>query len=844
MEFDLSTGWQFRQAGRTQWLPATVPGCVHLDLLNLQLIEDPFFRDNELKTQWIEGQDWEYQIRFSIPAELLAKRHLVLTFMGLDTYATVKLNDQIILEADNMYRAWSLEVKSLVHPSDNWLQIKFHSPIQRVQSEIKNEAERLPATNDPKVGTSPYTRKAPYHYGWDWGPRLVTCGIWQPVKLFAWDDARIVDQRISIIELSETSALLEFRTQVIADHSLPATLKISDDEHQISKRLAMALSAGINELVQRFEIHHPQLWWPNGYGSQPMYTFRTELMIGDEPIDQLSKRIGLRQLELRREPDQWGESFTFVVNRTPIYVKGADWIPADNFTMRVSVEKYRDLLTSAAQANMNMLRVWGGGIYEADVFYDLCDELGILVWQDFMFSCALYPGDEKFLNSVREEAIYQVRRLRHHPCIALWCGNNEIEMGWHDWGWQEKYSANLWEDYLKLFHGVLPEVCRSEDPSRTYWPSSPASDVDAIFDPNDARAGDTHYWGVWHKQEPFERYQQHHPRFISEYGFQSFPEPETLAQFSLPQDHDISSPVMIVHQKHPEGNKLIQRYMEQYFRVPKNFDHFVWLSQILQAEGIKIGAEHFRRIRPRCMGSLYWQLNDCWPVASWSSIDYYGRWKALHYYARRFYAPVLLIPKLESTAYNFYVVSDLQTPVAANLTVTLANFDGTTYLSTTKPIQLQPHASAIYHSIPRAEIDRSIDPQQSFIHCRLVDASQKLLSENAYYFDWPKNLKLAQPDIHLNIIPHQTYFSIEIASPNLARSVILQAPGIPGRFSDNFFDLFPNQPRQVRFDTAQRIDADEFRSAFRIITLFELMELGEKMFPADKKSWVITIPLR
>ncbi len=825
MKCELTNGWQFRQAGQSQWRSATVPGCVHLDLFNHRLIDDPFFRDNELKVQWIEDQDWEYQLEFDIPTEFLAKQHLHLVFEGLDTYATVRLNGQIIIDADNMYRPWAAEVRSLIKPTRNLVQVYFRSPIQKLLPEIEKLGEPLPAANERKVATSPYARKAPYHYGWDWGPRLVTSGIWQPVTLQAWDYAKITDQRIAIVELNEARALLEFTTEVIADFERSATIKILDEVHQITKRFPIELTPGTNRFVHHLQIDHPQLWWPNGYGGQPLYTFHTELEIDHTIVNQITRRIGLRQLELLREPDQWGESFALIVNNVPIYAKGADWIPADSFPMRVAPEKYRYLLTSAAGANMNMLRVWGGGIYEADLFYDLCDELGILVWQDFMFSCALYPGDERFLDSVRQEATYQVRRLRHHPCIALWCGNNEIEMGWHDWGWQEKYSADLWEDYLKLFHGVLPDVCHKEDPSRTYWPSSPASDLDAIFDPNDMRRGDTHYWGVWHKHEPFEQYQHHLPRFITEYGFQSFPAPETISQFTAPEDADIFSPVMILHQKHPEGNQVIHRYMDQYFVVPKDFEHFVWLSQILQAEGIKLGAEHFRRIRPRCMGSLYWQLNDCWPVASWSSIDYFGRYKALHYYAKRFYAPVLLAPKFEHGAYHFYIISDLPDPIAANLFIQLLNFDGTIRFSESTSVQIQPYSSAVYHSIPKADLDPKIDPSRSVIYCSLSDNESKTLSENALYFDWPKKLKLPQPSIQYEISGNGNKFSITLASTNLARSVILQASGVPGAFSDNFFDLYPNQPRHVTFNPSRPVDEKEFQASLRIVTLFDLMEL-------------------
>jgi beta-mannosidase len=568
----------------------------------------------------------------------------------------------------------------------------------------------------------------------------------------------------------------------------------------------------------------PESWFPHGYGAQPLYTFRTEIST-EKAMATISNRIGLRTLDVKREKDQWGESFTIIVNGIPIFSKGANWIPSDSFTMRVSADKYKYLLSSAVKANMNMMRVWGGGIYETDVFYSLCDELGILVWQDFMFSCALYPGDEQFLKSVQQETAYQVRRLRHHPCIALWCGNNEIEMGWRDWKWHENMPASMWEDYLKLFHVILPEVCQSEDPARLYWNSSPASDKDAILHPQASTHGDTHYWGVWHGKEPFDFYQQHFPRFISEYGFQSFPEPVTVNKFAEDQDHDIFSRVMLLHQKNPNGNALIKDYLEKNYVVPKDFNHFLLLTQVLQAEGIKMGAEHFRRIRPRCMGSIYWQLNDCWPVASWSSIDYYGRWKALHYYAKRFYAPILIVPHFEDGTYQFNVVSDVGEPTEATLQVKLLDFSGKSYLKFEKKILIRPHESASYYSLAKADIPESIDPGETLLYCSL-EKDGKSISENACYFELPKNQKLVPPGVIAEFKKEQSGFSIILSSEKLARSVTLKADQIEGQFEDNFFDLFPGQKRQVRFVTNSTINADEFENAFSYLTLFDLMEFN------------------
>jgi len=822
LQYDLTRGWQFRRAGERQWYPAAVPGCIHLDLLNSKLIEDPFYRDNESKVQWIENSDWEYQLFFDVPSEIFSSPHIEIVFDGLDTYAMVVLNDHKIIDANNMFRPWASDVKWLLKAKQNKLIVNFRSPVQEVAAKIERVEQRLPAMNELQLATCPYTRKAPYHYGWDWGPRLVTSGIWQPVRLLAWQDIHIVDQQILITKLNDRKAWLRIVVEVLADADLKATLRISHDRGTESLEKTVKLRPGENRIAVDFEIKNPELWFPNGYGEQPLYTFSTEIST-EQAMSPIQKRMGLRTVAVEQKPDQWGESFTVVVNGQPIFMKGANWIPADSFPPRVSEATYRHLLRSATAANMNMLRVWGGGIYEADLFYDLCDELGILVWQDFMFSCALYPADEKFLDSVREEARYQVRRLRHHPCLALWCGNNEIEMGWQDWGWQQQLSAERWEDYLMLFHSVLPEICRHEDPEHFYWASSPASDSQAIIDPNNDSRGDTHYWGVWHGQEPFENYQQHFPRFISEFGFQSFPAPESVASFTTPEDRDIFSPVMRIHQKNSNGNTIIRNYLEEYYTLPGQFDHFLLLSQVLQAEGIKIGAEHFRRIRPRCMGSLYWQLNDCWPVASWSSIDYFGRWKALHYYARRFYAPILISPHLENNACRFAIISDRTEPTPANLHITIQDFAGKLRLKYDQEILIAPNQAAIYHTLPDSELN-DIDPANSFVYCFLENGGA-IISENFLYFNKPRDLKLLPPEISTAVKKQKSGYLITVSAKNLARAVVLRTTNIEGYFEDNFFDILPGGQRQVRFVTRAKLTAPQLQQALSVESLYELMEL-------------------
>src|SRR5882672_6484941 len=453
----LLTGWQFREVGKDKWYPASVPGCVLTDLLNNKLIEDPFYRDNESKLQWIGKTDWEYQASFNIPAEMYARKNLELIFEGLDTYADIFLNNEALLSTDNMFRTWRVDAKRLAKPGANILRIRFRSPINEVLPIMAKMDYELPASNDQGEKTSPHTRKAPYQYGWDWGPRFVTSGIWRPVYLEAWDKARVDDLHILPKQITAAAATLTAEVEVVANSRANATIIVDNlTDKSVAARREFNLAPGPNRVSLDFVIPHPALWWPNGLGAPPLYTFEARLLIDGKPVDESTKRTGLRALELRQQRDESGKSFTFVINGVPVFAKGGNWIPADSFPTRISKDKYRQLLESVRDTNMNMLRVWGGGIYERDDFYDLCDEMGILVWQDFMFGCSMYPGGQKFLDNVRQEAVDNVKRLRNHPSIVIWVGNNEIEAAWKHWGWKDQLPASLWDDYLKIFHGVLP----------------------------------------------------------------------------------------------------------------------------------------------------------------------------------------------------------------------------------------------------------------------------------------------------------------------------------------------------------------------------------------------------
>ena len=512
IKVSVHTGWQFREVGKDDWRPATVPGCVHTDLLNNKLIDDPFYRDNEQKLQWIGKTDWEYQTTFNVTPEILARDNIELIFEGLDTYANVFLNNESLLNADNMFRTWRADCKRLLRAGANTLRIRFRSPINEVLPLMAKMDYQLPAGNDQGEKTSPHTRKAPYQYGWDWGPRFVTSGIWRPVSLQAWDKARVEDLHILPKQVTAAAASLTAEVQIVANSNVSATIVVDNlTDKSIAAKRVVPLMPGSNRIALDFVVAHPALWWPNGLGAHPLYTFKARLLINGKPIDETTTRTGLRSLELRQQPDESGKSFTFVINGVPVFAKGANWIPADSFPTRISKAKYRQLLEAVRDTNMNMVRVWGGGIYERDDFYELCDEMGILVWQDFMFGCSMYPGDQAFLDNVRQEAIDNMKRLRNHPSIVIWVGNNEIETAWKHWGWKDQLPASLWDDYLKIFHGVLPEVCSSLDPSRPYWPSSPSSNLED--DPDSQKMGDVHYWQVWHASLPFSEYEKQFPAF-------------------------------------------------------------------------------------------------------------------------------------------------------------------------------------------------------------------------------------------------------------------------------------------------------------------------------------------
>ena len=626
----LHDNWTLAEVGTEATYRAKVPGVVHIDLLDNGVIEDPFWRNNELQLQWIEEKDWVYRTHIHTDEKLLQRTHIELVFEGLDTYATVLVNGEEVLRADNMFREWRKDIKKFLKPGKNELTVQFHAPLNVNRSLLESTGYELPAgceTVDTKV--SPFTRKAAYHFGWDWGPRFVTCGIWRPVKLQAWDDARIANVQVTTTGLTEREADLKFIVS-LAGNTTGMDLVI--DGVKIT-----AKQVNTHQLT----IINPLLWWPNGSGNQHLYKRNIQLLQNGKLLDSLTVRFGIRTIELIEQPDSVGTSFYFKVNGHPLFMKGANYIPQDMFLPRVTHSQYRNLLIDAQEAGMNMLRVWGGGIYENDIFYDLCDSLGILIWQDFMFAGSMYPGDSAFVQNVQEEVTHNIQRLRNHPCLALWCGNNEMEVAWKNWGWQEKFgysqadSAEIWNNYQKLFHQLIPNIIEKESPEIAYTPTSPLSNWGT---PESFNRSSMHYWGVWHGGEPFESFEHNVGRFMVEYGFQSYPDMSTIRKFSDSEDRTLDSEVMKNRQKSYIGNGEIEKMITKYYHAPKDFEEFVMLSQQVQADALKMAIESHLSNKGHCMGTLFWQLNDCWPGPSWSTIDYYGNKKPAYFSVKELFS--------------------------------------------------------------------------------------------------------------------------------------------------------------------------------------------------------------
>ncbi len=809
-----SAEWEFRRAPADEWRRARVPGCVHRDLLAHKLIPDPFRGDNERLVQWVGEATWEYRTRFDLPADLLALRQVELVADGLDTVATVFLNGRRIGAAENMFAARRWSVNGVLRRGANELLIRFAPAEAYVRRE--RPAHRPREINDP-VGGATRIRKQQCQFGWDWAPRLVTAGIWRDLRLEAWSEIRLADIRLRQRH-DRDGVTLELIPEWVG---APGDLTYQTTVLSGGREVASARSL-------RVRIPEPQLWWPNGQGEQPLYEVRLEARRqSGEVVARWSRRIGLRTVELRRETDRWGESFAFIVNGRPVFAKGASWIPAHSFVAGLGREDYRPLLESAARANMNMIRVWGGGVYEHEAFYALCDELGLLVWQDFMFACTLYPGDPRFVASVREEAETQVRRLRHHACLALWCGNNELEL----LNGEALKKPRTRRAYDAIFARTLPDVVAEIDGVTPYWRSSPSQPAGGEADPE--KSGNAHFWDVWHARHPVERYEEKHYRFVAEFGMQSFPSLEQTREFCAIDQMNVSSRTLEAHQKNPGGNQIIFDYVMRRYRFPKDYASLAYVSQLNQAHCLRVGVEHYRRSRPRTMGALYWQLNDCWPAASWSSIEFNGQWKPLHYAARRFFAPVLVSAQVKGretagignrmnstvSGADLHTVSDLPEETRATLRWRLCTIDGRTVRSDELDLRLAPGRAKRQLALDfRKEFKRD-GADIYYLRYELLVAGA-VENEETVLFTAPRAMELPQgrPKLELQIV-NERRLRVRLRSEVWLHRCWLEFSGCAHHVEDNCFDLFPGEMREVHVDFAQPVALGIQQRRLRFVSL-------------------------
>lgn len=818
----LNGDWMMRRTDDDTWLNATVPGSVFQDLLKAGKMEDPYFRDNEYDILEQTKFDYEYRRSFFVDGDLLKHERVLLRCEGLDTLCEVYVNGQAVLHADNMHRTYEVDIKAALAAGDNDIHIVIRSATNYVLT--KDKEYHLTSCADAVPGIS-HLRKAHSMFGWDWGPQLPDMGIWRGISLLGCDIGRIDEVYVTqkhgegLVELQIAIGLEQW--SAAADLRLLASVETPD-----GRLLAASADRVGEQTTLGITVTNPELWWPNNLGTQPLYALRVQLLESGRVLDERALNIGLRTINVVQQPDEWGESFAFEVNGHAVFAMGANFIPEDNIFGRRSKERMEELIRSCVEANYNCIRVWGGGYYAEDYFYDLCDRHGLIVWQDHLYACGAYDFNDAFKESVRLETIDNMKRIRHHASLGLWSGNNELEYAWAYWGWTERYGEKLRDDYLRQFEQFLPELSRSLDPNTFYWVSSPSS-KGGIDDPNNEHVGDMHYWDVWHGRKPITEYRTLHPRFMSEFGLQSFPSFKTVKTFTLPEDRNIFSHVMEAHQKNGTGNEKIMFYISEYFKYPKNFEALLYVSQLIQAEGMRVGVEHWRRNRGRCMGAIYWQLNDIWPGASWSSLDYYGRWKATHHAARRFFAPVLASAHEEGTAVALHVTNETLQSVSGQLRWRLLDRQSETIQSGEAAVSLEALATREVVALDFSELLTSKRQQrQTYLAFEFVVDGQPISSGTALFVK-PKHFELLDPQICATVAEEEERFVVTLKSRAFARFVLLELEEADARWSDNVFDLSADRTAvvSVRKDSLSApLDLESFRRQLSVTSLFDTFE--------------------
>ena len=830
---DLNGIWSLSEREQGKLCEVKVPGTVLSGLLDAGKIEDPFYRTNEEQTRELFWKDYIFERKFQADKAFLEEDKIILKCEGLDTLTEIYINGELVAKTDNMHRTWTFSVKEYLQEGENEIRIVFDSVLKYIEEYPYTENKEIRYVPCGGMKGNELIRKAHSMFGWDWGPQTIDAGIFRDISLEAFSHPRIAD----VILSQDHQNMKRNQQNTSQDHqegSVTVTAAVQTEgnmDQDYKVRISMngwgyeavrtLLPEEGNIFFTEFAVENPRLWWPNGYGEQPLYHVRVEFL--DEEgnvLETVEKRIGLRTLTISQEKDQWGSEFAFCINGLKIFTRGANYIPEDCLYTRIRHKTQEYLLESCKKANYNCVRVWGGGYYPSDYFYDLCDEMGLIVWQDMMYACNVYDVTKEFALNCRQEALDNVKRLRHHACLGLWCGNNEIESAWDHWEDFQKESMYLRADYVKLFEDVLPDAVQEADPDTFYWPSSPSSG--GCFDnPDDENRGDTHYWDVWHGQKPFTDYQKHYFRFCSEFGFQSFPCMKTIESFTEEKDRNIFSRVMESHQKNDAANGKILYYLSENFQYPSDLEHLAYVSQILQGIAMKYGVDHWRRNRGRCMGTLYWQVNDNWPVASWSSIDYYGRWKALHYMARKFYAPLAVSMTVHDNQIGVYLENETREEQNYQVTLSVKNMK----CEILDSVQMKGVTRAFCaEKILEADVSRWRSQEDSvFVEAVVHTEAGEVLTDVETLVPY-KYLDLKKPQIQTEVEETAETFKIYLSSNCFTPFVALDFKDADVIFQDNYFHLTDTEKKCIEIkkkeiQNGSFENAEDLKNRLQILTL-------------------------
>lgn len=807
----LNGEWEWRIADGDSWYIGTVPGSVINDSLENKLIADPYYRTNEYKAYDLFENDYEYIKTFALTEHDILADKINLVCEGLDTLAEIRINGSFLEKTDNMHRKWVLDCKEYLQAGDNHIVIKFLSPNKFIWEKFTS-GDISYAPTGCRSGNN-YLRKGHFMFGWDWGPSLADAGIFRDIY-FEFYNEKINDVYMSQNHTEDGTVIVGFSVSLdgmVLEKGLNLNISLTspDQTEVLTKNLRVTES----KVKTAIEVENPLLWWPKGYGEQPLYKVDIALNGEHGRIDEYKAFIGLRQITVRQNADKWGREFAITVNGTAIFAMGANYIPEDNILSRVTYKRTEELIKRCAEANFNCIRVWGGGYYPDDYFYDICDRYGMVVWQDFMFACNIYALSEGFEESVYKEAADNIRRIRHHACLGLWCGNNEMEVGWECWGGVVSHHPKYKADYIKIFEYIIPKALKEYDPDRFYHPSSPSSG--GSFDnPNDENRGDVHYWDVWHGSKPFEEYRKFYFRFCSEFGFQSFPSIKTVKTFTMPEDRNIFTEVMESHQKNGTANGQILYYISQNYLYPKDFDSLLYISQVLQARAIKYGVEHWRRHRGRCMGALFWQLNDCWPVASWACIDYYGRLKALYYEAKRFFAAKAVTALDEGSKITYFAHNESMEAYEGFLSVALRDNDFNIIYESKTEIKVNALSVKEVITVDYSEYLNERNKNNVFASYALV-VGNETVSSGTNIFVVPKHYNYIKPRYITELTQTGKRFLLNIKTDVYACFVEVQFTEADIVLSDNFFDISTPDGVTVYFE-CESITVDELKEQINL----------------------------